>query len=255
MLSQRWWRWCAVSGGLLAIIVAEGLCAAGGRRSAFETFMAIATSKPRLMVVCNALLAASVTVAAFAASLLFGTLRRTEYEYLADRCKAGLVEFFLTLAMFRHTMTWRFGASVFLLLAAKVFHWMARGRVQWLSADLSLQRPSSWMHLRNACTLLLLAGADAAALRHAWGDEGLAWPPPAASLLFIFHYAALAVSLVVTIAEYLLSAAPDHCYGKGSATLVVSLAGDALQLLVYVGLLAAVWALHNTPPFLLLTQV
>ena len=105
MLNQRWWRWCALSGGLLAIIVGEGLCAAGGRRSAFETFMAIATSKPRLMVVCNALLAASVTVAAFVASLLFGPLRRTEYEYLADRCKAGLIEFFLTLAMFRHTMT------------------------------------------------------------------------------------------------------------------------------------------------------
>jgi hypothetical protein len=255
MLSERWWRWCALSGGLLALALAEALCAAGGRRSGFEIFMAIASSKPRLLVVCNALLALSVSVAACVASLLFGALRRTECEYLAERCRVGLVEFFLTLAMFRHTLTWQFGGAVFLLLSAKVFHWMARGRVQWLSADLSLQRPGAWMHLRNAGTLLLLAGADAAALRYAWGGGAPAWPPPASSLLFIFHYAALAVSLVVTIAEYLLSFAPDQCYGKGSASLVVGLAGDALQLLVYVGLLAAVWALHNTPPFLLLTQV
>ncbi len=255
MLSERWWRWCGLSGALFAVIVGEALCAAAGRRSGFETFMAIASSKPRLMVVCNALLAASVSIAACVASLMFGTLRRTEYEYLAERCRVGLVEFFLTLAMFRHTMTWQFGVAVFLLLTAKVFHWMARGRVQWLSADLSLQRPSSWMHLQNTGALLLLAGADAAALHHAWGGGALAWPPPAASLLFIFHYAALAVSLVVTIAEYVLSAAPDQCYGKGSASLVVGLVGDTLQLLVYAGLLAAVWALHNTPPFLLLTQV
>jgi hypothetical protein len=166
-----------------------------------------------------------------------------------------LLEFFLTLAMFRHTMTWRFGAAVFLLLASKVFHWMARGRVQWLAAGLSLQRPSVWMHLRNVGTLALLAAADAAALRLMWGEGALIWPPPAASLLFLFHYAALAVSVVVTTAEYLLSAAPDRCHGKGSATLAVSLVGEALQLLVYAGLLAAVWALHNTPPFMLLSQV
>lgn len=255
MLGERWWRWCALSGGLLAIVVGEALCAAGGRRSGFETFMAITSSKPRLAVVCNALISISVSIAGCLAGLLFGTLRRTEYEYLSERCRAGLVEFFLTLAMFRHTLTWRFGGAVLLLLTAKVFHWMARGRVQWLSAGLSLHRPRVWMHLRTAGTLLLLAGADAAALRHTWGAGAIAWPPPAASLLFIFHYAALSVSLVVTIAEYLLSAAPDQCYGKGSASLVVGVAGDALQLLVYIGLLAAVWALHNTPPFLLLTQV
>jgi hypothetical protein len=255
MLDDRWWRWCALSGALLGIVVAEAVGAAGGRRSGFETYMAIASSKPRLMVVCNSVLAASVTVAAFVASLLFGTLRRTEQEYLSERCRAGLLEFFLTLAMFRHTMTWRFGGAVFLLLTAKVFHWMARGRVQWLCAGLSLQRPSVWMYLRSAGTLLMLGVADAAALRYAWGDGALAWPPPAASLIFLFHYAALAVSLVVATAEYLLSAAPDQCHGKGSVALAVGLAGDALQLLVYVGLLAAVWALHNTPPFLLLTQV
>ena len=254
MLDDRWWRWCALSGALLAIVFAE-VMAADQRRSGFETFMAIAGSKPRLLVVCNALLAVSVTIAAFVAGLLFGTLRRTETEYLSERCRVGLLEFFLTLAMFRHTMTWRFGAAVFLLLVCKVFHWMARGRVQWLSAGLSLQRPSVVMHLRNVSTLALLAVADAAALRLTWGEGALVWPPPATSLLFLFHYAALVVSLVVTTAEYMLSAAPDRCHGKGTATLAVSLAGEALQLLVYAGLLAAVWALHNTPPFMLLSQV
>ena len=131
MLDERWYRWCALSGALVAIVFAEAVGSHGGRRSGFETFMAIAGSKPRLLVVCNALLAVSVTLAGFVAGLLFGTLRRTE------RCRAGLLEFFLTLAMFRHTMTWRFGAAVFLLLASKVFHWMARGRVQWLAAGFS----------------------------------------------------------------------------------------------------------------------
>ena len=73
-----------MSGGLLALALAEALCAAGGRRSGFEIFMAIASSKPRLLVVCNALLALSVSVAACVASLLFGALRRTECEYLDD---------------------------------------------------------------------------------------------------------------------------------------------------------------------------
>ena len=241
-----------MSVGLLAIVLGEAFTS-HSRRSGLETFVALASSKPRLLVLGNAALMLAATVTAALASALFGTLRRAEHEYLFDRCTKGALEFILVLAMFRHTMTWRFTALVGVLAVCKLLHWMARGRVEWLAQGLA--QPGRFVHGRTFLALLLLTVTDVVALRASWGGGDLAWPPPADSVLFLFQYAALAAHLTVTIAEFLLSAAPDSWRGKAATKLAVEAGGEGLQLAVYSGLLLAIWQDVPRPPLYLLAQM
>ena len=127
-----------------------------------------------------------VTIFAFGMllrKLFFGTLRAAEVEHLYERTWYAVTETCLAMTMFREEFNGRFIFFFAMLLFNKVFHWLARDRVNYMEQAPVIPR---LFHVRMVVLLVCLTIIDLLFSRHAVNSfltQGTTSPVPLSSPL------------------------------------------------------------------------
>ena len=163
------------------------------REQFYPSVIFLATSKPALLVLGNAAVAAGVLGLSLLQTAFLGPLRDAEVERALEKAKDALMETALAMTVFREEFSLWFAALFVTLLGAKLLHWLVTDRVEYVQTSPAVGRGT---HARVAAFLLLLFVADAAALGRALAS--VLSKGPSVLLLFAFEYAILATGCVAT---------------------------------------------------------
>lgn len=198
----------------------------------------------------NFALSLLVALAQFVKVVFFGSLREAEVERLAERGKDAVMETCLALTIFREELnTWSI-AMFACLGAAKAFHWLAQDRAEHLQTVAPSSRTS---HARILTFICLLACADASVLAH--GVQHIARNGPSVTVLFMFEFFVLFVSISTAAAKYGINAVDSASEGswdrRGDWAFGVDLTSDLLHLLTYSSFFVVVCMHYGLPLHLL----
>jgi E3 ubiquitin-protein ligase synoviolin len=139
--------------------------------------------------------------------LLYGPLRPIEIEQLSEKAWYAVLDTLLAMPSFREDVGGWLLTMFVLLLAGKVWGWIAEGRV-----DILEQQPPAdprWFHARLATSLLVSVGFDLAMFNYCVNTV-IHDPRPGMMVIFTFEFAILSIFSLFTLCRYLLSVAESQ---------------------------------------------
>ncbi|KNC51041.1 E3 ubiquitin-protein ligase synoviolin-A [Thecamonas trahens ATCC 50062] len=230
-------------------VVTAGMVAAvyNRREQFYPTMVHITKSPPCILVLGNMALACLWTVAQGLRSVFLGTLRRRETEVVMDKLRYSLMETMLALTIFRAELSLRFGLALAVLVAARIFHWLARERVHFVNETPNL---ALTFHVRLFSLLTILAGTDAGIVTY--GVSHVLDKGPSLVLLFVFEYLILLVLVVEMLATYGLHLWDLHgvegqWQNKGWYMLVLEVLGVGARFFAYITFFCVVLHYYSLP--------
>lgn len=135
---------------------------------------------------------------------LYGQLRPIEVEQLSEKAWYAVLDTLLAMPSFREDVGGWLLTMFALLLAGKVWGWIAEGRV-----DILEQQPPAnprLFHARLATSLIVSVVFDLLILRYCINTV-ITDPRPGMMVIFTFEFAILSIFSLFTLARYLLSVA------------------------------------------------
>lgn len=178
--------------------------------------------------------------------VFLGQLRDFEVERVKDKVGQALIETLLAMTIFRQDFTIAFVTQFVVLTFAKIFHWLAQDRVDYIETTPNVTRTQ---HARLASFLVLLACLDYAALHLALAKTialGVS-----VHLLFAFEYAVQGSTAVATLIKYGFSLLDQSLQGrwagKSVAVFYLELALDLLHLIMYSAFFVVIFSTFGIP--------
>lgn len=135
---------------VLSVAVASGFVAQAAltRGQFYPTVVYLCASKAALLSITNLCLTLCLAVGLGLKKLFLGTLRDTEIEHLNERVWPTLTDTLLMMTIFRDDFGVRFFSLFGLVMALKIFLWLAYDRVSYVSAY-------ELVHFFNGCVSIL----------------------------------------------------------------------------------------------------
>lgn len=217
------------------------------REQFYPIILFLVTSKLSFLVAVNVVIAFAIGFGKFLKSLFFGSLRDTEVEQLVERCKYSAMETCLALTIFRHELT-PFVLLLFgLLLFTKVFHWLCRGRIDYLEQVVPVPL---FTHIRLQLLLLSLLVVDSfVAFRCI--DATIVAGNKSVLLLFGFEFVVLLIGAFNYAVRYILLAADsireNGLQYKGFYIMILDILCDGLKFVIYVAFFSLVFVHYGLP--------
>ena len=217
------------------------------RQQFYPSVVFLVTSKVCVALLGNQAIVLTLVLGRMAKTIFLGSLREVEVELLYENARYAVTETCLALTIFREELSTRVVALFSALLFAKVFHWLAASRVDYLEhAD----RVSYMTHGRLTMLMTWLFLGDAIA----FGSCGYLCyvNGPSVLLLFGFEFAILAVAVAASFARYGLYGIEHVIYdgqwtGKGSHLFFVDFFAEATRFLFYVAFFGIVLTYYGVP--------
>lgn len=172
------------------------------RPNFYSATVYLSQSNACLLILTNLLLVGAVAFMYCLQRLLYGPLRPIEIEQLSEKAWYAVLDTLLAMPSFREDVgAWLLTMFV-LLLAGKVWGWIAEGRV-----DILEQQPPAnprIFHARLSTSLLLSVVFDIYMTFYCL-ETVVADPRPGMMVIFTFEFAILTIFSLFTLLRYLLS--------------------------------------------------
>lgn len=169
------------------------------RPNFYSATVYLSQSSACLLILTNLLLLGAVTFMYCLQRLLYGPLRPIEIEQLSEKAWYAVLDTLLAMPSFREDVgAWLLTMFV-LLLAGKVWGWIAEGRV-----DVLEQQPPTnprLFHARLATSLTLSVSFDLYMTYYCF-ETVVADPRPGMMVIFTFEFAILTIFSVFTLLRY-----------------------------------------------------
>lgn len=210
------------------------------RPNFYSAGIAIARSDVTILALGNLALIVVFLIAKFFLWVFFGELRVLEREHLYERTWFTITESFLALTVFRDDFTYKLGTFFVLLMMFRVFHWVARDRVDLMFH--SLNPPSLYLKLRMAAALVLAAVLDLKLINFCYQQAFR--EVPGIMMMFTIQFCLQFISAINSAGTYVLNLLEseylqqheeeDTWEPKGLGNFIVSAVTDFLRLILYV---------------------
>ncbi|KAI9030605.1 hypothetical protein DFJ74DRAFT_475618 [Hyaloraphidium curvatum] len=165
----------------------------------FPAMVHLSKSGGSVLVLLAAAFAVGINAGRRAVRAVFGPLRAVEVEHLYERSWFAVTETCLAMTVFRDEFGAEFVLFFGVLLGAKVLHWIAGDRVDFMEQG---PAPTLRSHLKMLPTMFLLLAFDLYMLSRAV-DRTLK-RGPSAVIVFGFEYTILAAQIAATLVKYAL---------------------------------------------------
>ncbi|KAF1818768.1 uncharacterized protein K489DRAFT_327002, partial [Dissoconium aciculare CBS 342.82] len=195
------------AGASAAAAAACLLKAAHQRPNFYSATVYLSQSNACMLILTNLLLVTACWALYGLQRLLYGPLRPIEIEQLSEKAWYAVLDTLLAMPSFREDVGGWLLTMFVLLLAGKVWGWIAEGRV-----DILEQQPPAdprWFHARLATSLLVSVGFDLAMFRYCCKTV-IHDPRPGMMVIFTFEFAILSIFSLFTLCRYLLSVAESQ---------------------------------------------
>jgi E3 ubiquitin-protein ligase synoviolin len=177
------------------------------RPNFYSATVYLSQSNACILIMTNLLLVTACWALYGLQRLLYGPLRPIEIEQLSEKAWYAVLDTLLAMPSFREDVGGWLLTMFVLLLAGKVWGWIAEGRV-----DILEQQPPAdprWFHARLATSLLVSVGFDLAMFRYCVKTV-VRDPRPGMMVIFTFEFAILSIFSLFTLCRYLLSVAESQ---------------------------------------------
>lgn len=215
-------------------------------RYLYRTVVHLGSSKVATLALGNMLLAAVLVAGKTVQRLFLGSLRFREVERLHLRIREAVIETCLAMTVFRDDFNTHFILMFGLLLFLKVFHWLAKDRIEFLEEQPLSPRST---YIRLFLLMVVLLSVDArlliACLQYTLqnGRTMVA--------RFAFEFTVLLIELCSHMVRFTLHVVDVACAGRWEGKAMVAfyaeLVADALQLVVYVAFFIHVVTFYPLP--------
>jgi len=199
-----------------------------------------------MMVIYYQLLVLALLAGKMFQRIFFGSIRFAELERLYDKTWFAVTETCLAMTIFRDEFNAVFVAQFVLLLAIKMFHWLAEDRVSFMEQTPHL---SQLFHARMIGVTAVLAAFDCF-LVHSTAMK-LLTHGPSMQLLFGFEYLVLLTAIVSTFCKYVLQCIDHNADQQWDAKAIfmfyVDIVQDFIKLIVYVSFFVVVMNFYGLP--------
>ncbi|WPG97333.1 Hypothetical protein R9X50_00010700 [Acrodontium crateriforme] len=172
------------------------------RPNFYSATVYLSQSNACLLIITNLLLVLACSFMYGLQRLLYGPLRPIETEQLSEKAWYAVLDTLLAMPSFREDVGGWLLTMFVLLLAGKVWGWIAEGRV-----DVLEQQPPAnprMFHIRLASSLIVSVAFDISMLVYCI-DTVLNNPRPGMMVIFTFEFAILLICSTFTLIRYLLS--------------------------------------------------
>lgn len=217
------------------------------REQFYPVILFLVTSKLSFIVGVNVVVAFGIAYGKILKSLYFGRLRETEVEQLVERCKYSVMETCLALTTFRHELTPFILLLFGFLLFTKVFHWLCRGRIDYLEQVVPVPMLT---HIRLQFLLLCLLCVDTFVAYRCVQATILAGNK-SVLLLFGFEFVVLLIGSFNYTVRYLLlvsdSFRENGLQYKGLYIMILDILCDGLKFIIYVAFFSLVFVHYGLP--------
>lgn len=204
-------------------------------------------SKFAALACANLALALVLLLGRILQTIFLGRLRYRERERLQYRIKESIIETCLAVTVFREDFSIKFVSFFTILLFMKIFHWLAKDRVELLE-----EQPLSPLisHVRLLGLMGLLVVVDLWLVMWCVGETYRS-QGPTILVLFAFEFTVLIIELVSNFVKYCLNTIDGFHDGNWDGKLMMAfyneLLSDMCQLTVYVGLFCYVHFFYSLP--------
>ena len=172
------------------------------RPNAYSSLVYLSQSNACLLIITNLLLVMACSFMYGLQRLLYGPLRPIEMEQLSEKAWYAVLDTLLAMPSFREDVGGWLLTMFVLLLAGKVWGWIAEGRV-----DILEQQPPAnprLFHIRLATSLIVSVAFDLYMLVYCI-ETVLADPRPGMMVIFTFEFAIQLICSNFTLIRYGLS--------------------------------------------------
>jgi len=172
------------------------------RPNFYSATVYLSQSNACLLILTNLLLMMAFTFIYGLQRILYGPLRPIEIEQLSEKAWYAVLDTLLAMPSFREDVGGWLLVMFVLLLAGKVWGWIAEGRV-----DILEQQPPAnptWFHIRLA-TSLAVSILFAFSMLDYCVESVIVNPRPGMMVIFTFEFAILSIFATFTMSRYLLS--------------------------------------------------
>jgi E3 ubiquitin-protein ligase synoviolin len=178
--------------------------------------------------------------------LLLGNLRSREVEMLTFRTKETILETFLAMSIFREEFGVGFLALFAVLLFFKLFHWIAKDRVDFVEETPNQTRQQ---RIRLSCLLFLLAVCDLSFL--IFSIHQVVFRESSLFVLFAFEFGILLISQLFAAMKYTLVLVDISYGGQWEPRTVLmfwsEIISDLLQLCAYMSFFTYIHMVYALP--------
>jgi E3 ubiquitin-protein ligase synoviolin len=216
------------------------------REQFYPIILLLVTSKVSFVIGANMILATFILTGKIGIRLFFKELRDAELEIIREQTKYSVTETLLALTTFRNELT----PTVFLffgiLVFFKIFHWIARSRLDYLE---QVARVTLYQHstLLMAIVLMLLSCVVISYCCVVYSiTEG-----KTVIILFAFEFGVLSLSSICNFVRYVINVIDGYYENglqfKGLYFMILDLIYDGLRFCTYVGFFCIVFVYYGLP--------
>ena len=235
--------YCAVSTLVSLAVVVNAFEA---RPNFFSAAMYLSQSSACLMVLTNMFLVLTLVSGKVLQTLFFGRLRAIEVEHLYERAWYAVTESCLAMTIFRDEFDTRFFLFFTLLLATKIFHWLAQDRIEYMEQTTEVART---FHIRMSSIIGCLLAADLVmvsfCMRRVFATG------PNVMIMFAFEFAILAATILAVAGKYCLNLVEarytETWDNKSAYVFYLELLTDFIKLVTYVAFFATIMTFYGIP--------
>eukprot|EP01135_Chromosphaera_perkinsii_P011709 Nk52_evm32s2474 gene=Nk52_evmTU32s2474 len=212
----------------------------------FPSIIYLTKSNASMMVLYNMAFVFVLIFGKILRKLFFGELRAAEVEHLYERSWYAVTETCLAMTIFRDEFNVRFVAMFTLLLFVKIFHWLAKDRVDFMEQSPNVTR---LFHVRMVSLLMILGVCDSLFIYYSVKD--FMEHGPSMLLLFGFECVVFSIVLLSTFIKYVLHSI-DHGMdspwdNKSMYLFYLELVVDFLKLSVYMSFFTIILKFYGLP--------
>ena len=212
----------------------------------YPTCVHILNSSASLLVLYNACLMLTVSLAKVFQQILFGNLRSIELEHVYERSWYTITETCLAMTIFRDEFNVNFIIHFTSLLICKVYHWIVQDRIDYVEQTPLVSR---WFHLRLGSVIFLLAMVDIWFIR-LYVNQVIR-SGPSMMIFFGFEYLVLAIliySLLIKYALYRFDQLNETPWeNKSTYIFYLELVTDFCRLIIYMTFFSTVFFYYGLP--------
>ena len=198
------------------------------------------------MVLTNMFLVLALMVGKGLQTIFFGRLRAIEVDHLYERAWYAVTETCLAMTIFREEFDTRFFLFFTLLLAVKIFHWLAQDRVEYMEQTVEVSRG---FHMRMTSIIVLLLALDTYLVQDCL--EKILVRGPNVMIMFAFEFTILASTILGVAGKYtlnLIEARQAETWdNKSLYTFYLELGTDFIRLVTYVAFFITILTCYGLP--------
>lgn len=235
--------YCGISTLLTTVVVVNAFEA---RPNFFAAAMYLSQSSACLMILTNMFLVCTLLSGKLLQNIFFGRLRAIEVDHLYERAWYAITETCLAMTIFREEFDTRFFLFFTLLLAVKIFHWLAQDRIEYMEQTVEVART---FHLRMTSIIVLLFSVDIWLVIHCLGKVFAHGPN--VMVMFAFEFTILASTILSVAGKYVLNLIearqPETWDNKSVYIFYMELLTDFIKLITYVAFFATIMTFYGIP--------